>query len=102
LPFSQSQFLSLADVLPPLLQCGMQQNFTLPRYESKMIVSWQLPTAFDNSGEAIKVKSIAGLQSPAYLSAGLNKIKYIGTDSSGNNATCDLLVSVIGKWRFYM
>uniref|UniRef100_A0A7M5WWI0 Uncharacterized protein n=1 Tax=Clytia hemisphaerica TaxID=252671 RepID=A0A7M5WWI0_9CNID len=81
------------DVMKPVFKCE-QQNFTLPLFESRMLVDWTKPTATDNSGELIDVDSVSVVTSPTYMEAGLTVIEYFASDSVGNNATCDLRIFV--------
>ena len=89
------------DVTPPTLTC-QQLNFTLPLFESSMMVNWTTPSAIDNSGELINVKSLSSLKSPSYLQSGVTYIEYFAVDSSGNNATCSVEIFVKGINIIYM
>ena len=83
--------------MKPVLKCE-QQNFTLPLFESRMLVDWSKPTATDNSGELIDVESVSMVTPPTYMEAGLTVIEYFASDSAGNNATCDLKIFVKGMF----
>lgn len=74
-------------------------SFTLPRFESQMLVEWEVPTVtYENSGQQVDVW---GPSPPMYFSAGTKRISYIATDKAGNNGTCDVIVNVIGEiFRF--
>ena len=83
------------DVTPPNLICK-QLNLTLPRFESMKLVNWTTPDAIDNSDALINVVQLSNLRSPSYLPSGVTVIEYFATDSSGNNATCQMKIFVKG------
>lgn len=58
-------------------------------------VNWTEPVATDNSGVPPAVTS--NYQPPQRLSEGIHVIMYTAVDQSGNTATCDFTVKVVGK-----
>ena len=58
-------------------------------------VNWTEPVATDNSGVPPAVTS--NYQPPQGLSQGIHVIIYTAVDQSGNTATCDFTVKVVGK-----
>lgn len=64
------------------------------------MVNWTKPDANDTSGEIVNVKTLSSVKSPSYLSSGLTLIEYLATDSSGNNATCNVEIFVKGNYCY--
>ncbi len=57
-------------------------------------VTWDLPTATDNSNEVLTAQQVEGLPPGADFSSGSHVIKYEVRDSSGNTASCSFSVVV--------
>lgn len=88
---------SCEDTSRPALQCPVSIVAYADEGETSTQVFWDVPTVEDNSGEGISVDQVAGPDPGAFLEAGYYTVRYIATDSSGNEAQCQfsLLVRVI-------
>ncbi|XP_033096234.1 uncharacterized protein LOC117100567 isoform X3 [Anneissia japonica] len=84
---------TVLDITPPLIKCVL--NVTVPTDPNLPTanVSWELPTASDNSG--INPKLDSNLQSYTIFSIGSTEVKYTATDRSNNTAKCSFQVIVI-------
>ena len=58
------------------------------------VVHWRLPTYEDNSGEHVSLftESVPG----SGFTLGRHQINYVGTDRSGNKASCTFTITVSG------
>lgn len=65
-------------------------------------ISWVIPLATDNSGEA-NVTQVEGLYSSSVFPVGVHKIVYSATDANGNiSPNCSFYVRVQGKSFFFV
>lgn len=60
-------------------------------FDNRTFVDWDPPIIYDNSN--LNVSVIQSIQ-PGYIGIGVHAIKYIATDSSGNQNTCTFNVTV--------
>lgn len=89
---------SIADVQSPSfgVTCPASSFFAYTeRSRFSAQVNWTEPVATDNSGVPPAVTS--NYQPPQRLSQGIHVIIYTAVDQSGNTATCDFTVKVVGK-----
>ena len=59
------------------------------------VVSWQQPSATDNSGEPVTISS--NFKSGDTFPIGITNVTYTATDASGNEEFATLTIIVIGK-----
>ena len=65
------------------------------------MVTWNQPTVMDNSNEVLTVQQTAGLSPGSNFSKGLHSIKYMASDSAGNEAMCTFFVNVQGWFKMH-
>ena len=89
----------VTDTMPPKfnISCPSVRKLTLPKSESTIFHTWDIPVATDNSGIAPVVTSHPNISSPRMLNLGTTNITYKAMDSSKNNATCLVSFVVEGK-----
>ncbi|KAJ8041709.1 Hyalin [Holothuria leucospilota] len=81
------------DEVPPIVNCTGDITETVPRGTSFHTVSWEEPTAYDNSGdEPLQIRSHdPGSRFPI----GRSTVTYSFVDSSGNTANCTFEVILL-------
>nr|XP_054767000.1 uncharacterized protein LOC129274180 [Lytechinus pictus] len=79
---------------PTFTGCPVSQSVIAPPLEISAVVTWNTPTASDNSGESIPVIQEQGPLTESALQEGDHMIMFTATDSSGNKATCSFTVTV--------
>nr|XP_054766997.1 P-selectin-like [Lytechinus pictus] len=79
---------------PAFTGCPVSQSVIAPPLEISAVVTWNIPTASDNSGESIPVIQEQGPKTESALQEGDHMIMFTATDSSGNKATCSFTVTV--------
>ncbi|PWA28849.1 hypothetical protein CCH79_00012875 [Gambusia affinis] len=85
----------MADTEPPQLQCPADIVAETDERRGTANVSWNVPTAVDNSNEEVVVQVKPVYNPPQLLPIGKETITYIATDRTGNQANCSLTVTVI-------
>ncbi|XP_015258797.1 PREDICTED: sushi, von Willebrand factor type A, EGF and pentraxin domain-containing protein 1 isoform X1 [Cyprinodon variegatus] len=83
------------DTEVPQLQCPADIVAETDERRGTANVSWNVPTAADNSQEEVMVQVKPVYNPPQLLPIGRETITYIATDRSGNQANCSFTVSVI-------
>jgi len=87
-----------ADILPPTFGATCPSSSLVVYAEHGLFsaqVNWTEPAATDNSGILPAVTS--NHQPLQRLSQGIHVITYTAVDQSGNKATCNFTIDVIGK-----
>ncbi|XP_033626660.1 uncharacterized protein LOC117289582 isoform X27 [Asterias rubens] len=81
------------DTIPPVISgCPPGASAVAPQGQTSAVVTWNEPTATDNSGGNVQRSSN---RSPGEsFSVGMTMITYTFTDQSGNQATCTFAVTV--------
>uniref|UniRef100_M3ZHP6 Sushi, von Willebrand factor type A, EGF and pentraxin domain containing 1 n=1 Tax=Xiphophorus maculatus TaxID=8083 RepID=M3ZHP6_XIPMA len=85
---------------PPQLQCPADIVAETDERRGTANVSWNVPTAVDNSNEEVVVQVKPVYNPPQLLPIGKETITYIATDRTGNQANCSLTVTVITEPPF--
>ncbi|XP_008426204.1 sushi, von Willebrand factor type A, EGF and pentraxin domain-containing protein 1 isoform X1 [Poecilia reticulata] len=83
------------DTEPPKLQCPADIVAETDERRGTANVSWNVPTAVDNSNEEVVVQVKPVYNPPQLLPIGKETITYVATDRTGNQANCSLTVTVI-------
>ncbi|XP_027142800.1 sushi, von Willebrand factor type A, EGF and pentraxin domain-containing protein 1 isoform X2 [Larimichthys crocea] len=83
------------DAEPPWIQCPVNIVAETDERRGTANVSWNVPTATDNSKEEVAVQVKPVYSPPQLLPIGKETITYIATDRSGNQANCSFTVTVI-------
>ncbi|XP_078690832.1 uncharacterized protein LOC144921571 isoform X2 [Branchiostoma floridae x Branchiostoma belcheri] len=77
------------DTQPPQLSCPDRiKEFRAAEGTTTALVSWEEPTASDNSGEEILPVQITNIANNDSLPAGYYDIQYKATDSAGQSSSC--------------
>ncbi|KAL0970174.1 hypothetical protein UPYG_G00238360 [Umbra pygmaea] len=84
-----------SDSEPPWIQCPRDVVAETDERRGTANISWNVPTAIDNSGEEVVVQVKPVYSPPQLLSIGEERITYIATDRAGNQANCTFTVTVI-------
>ncbi|XP_030846978.1 uncharacterized protein LOC105442731 [Strongylocentrotus purpuratus] len=84
------QYLS-ADTTPLDFTCPSNLNETVPRGQTQVFISWQIPTATDESGTTYQITSSRG---PGVFSPGTYDITYVAKDPSENEWSCTFTITV--------
>ncbi len=89
----KTYFSSTVDDIPPVVLCIDDISKTIPLGVGGYTMSWNEPTATDNSGQ---VSLSSRSHSPgSYFSTGSTQVTYIFSDAAGNTASCIFAVTVI-------
>jgi gliding motility-associated-like protein/uncharacterized repeat protein (TIGR01451 family) len=85
--------ITVKDSEAPTLECP--ENISQPNDADicGAIVSFETPTAFDNSGE-VQVVQTGGLPSGSEFPVGISTIEFTATDAEGNSATCSFTIEI--------
>uniref|UniRef100_A0A8C4EAZ8 Sushi, von Willebrand factor type A, EGF and pentraxin domain-containing protein 1 n=1 Tax=Dicentrarchus labrax TaxID=13489 RepID=A0A8C4EAZ8_DICLA len=83
------------DAEPPWMQCPGNIVAETDERRGTANVSWNVPTATDNSKEEVSVQVKPVYTPPQLFPIGKETITYIATDRSGNQANCSFTVTVI-------
>uniref|UniRef100_A0A1A7X820 Sushi, von Willebrand factor type A, EGF and pentraxin domain containing 1 n=2 Tax=Iconisemion striatum TaxID=60296 RepID=A0A1A7X820_9TELE len=83
------------DTEPPWIQCPADIVAQTDERRGTSNISWNAPTATDNSNEEVVVQMKPVYSPPQLLPIGKETITYIATDRSGNQANCSFTVTVI-------
>ena len=90
-------FLFVDSESPVITMCPSSQTTATDEGLPTGTVTWEDPTATDNSGSATVTTNY---DSPYAFPIGTTEVEYIAMDSSGNEAECAFNVTVIGKCLF--
>ena len=95
--------ITAADVTNPVIQnCPSDITRSLPATSTGTTVTWQEPTATDDSG--IQPNVMRSHAPGLFFPLGTTRVTYTFTDLSGNSAVCSFDVIVIGmykKWQYF-
>lgn len=83
------------DVEAPQISCPNDIEAKTEGQQDSANVTWQVPTAKDNSGEKVSVHVHPAFSPPYLFPIGEVAITYTATDSSGNQASCTFYIKVI-------
>ncbi|KAM7319810.1 hypothetical protein ACRRTK_021493 [Alexandromys fortis] len=83
------------DVEAPQISCPKDIETKTGEQQDSANITWQIPTAKDNSGEKVPVHVHPAFTPPYLFPIGEVAITYTATDSSGNQASCTFHVRVI-------
>ena len=81
---------------PDILNCPDPVTAYAPSGGSAS-VTWNVPTAVDNSGT---VTLVGGNEPGDVFNLGNHLVTYVAVDQYNNQATCNFIVSVLGRWAF--
>ena len=95
--FNKLKCFRFTDNGPPSFSntCPNNMVFYTAECSSSALVSWNEPSATDNSGH-VSI-SYPAIRPPVNLSIGLYNVLYSAIDSSGNGANCTFIVQVASK-----
>ncbi|XP_024000115.2 sushi, von Willebrand factor type A, EGF and pentraxin domain-containing protein 1-like, partial [Salvelinus sp. IW2-2015] len=79
----------------PWIQCPRDVVAETDERRGTANISWNVPTATDNSGEEVLVQVKPVYTPPQLFPIGEEKIIYTATDRAGNQANCTFTVTVI-------
>eukprot|EP00057_Strongylocentrotus_purpuratus_P002736 XP_003725142.2 PREDICTED: uncharacterized protein LOC100892119 [Strongylocentrotus purpuratus] len=80
-----------ADTTPPDFTCPSNFNETVPRGQTQVFITWQIPTATDESGTTYQITVSRG---PGIFYPGTYNITYVAKDPSGNEWSCTFTITV--------
>ena len=87
-------FLDTSD--PTCIRSGTIQTFVASANEQRLSVTYENPVVTDNSGDPITITpsntTLVNLDVPS-----TTNVTVTATDSSGNTATCDITIQVLGN-----
>ncbi|KAM5298505.1 sushi, von Willebrand factor type A, EGF and pentraxin domain-containing protein 1 [Ctenodactylus gundi] len=83
------------DVEPPQINCPEDVEAKTQAQQDSANITWQIPTAKDNSGEKVSVHVHPVFTPPYLFPIGDVAITYTATDLSGNQASCTFHIRVI-------
>uniref|UniRef100_H0YSS6 Sushi, von Willebrand factor type A, EGF and pentraxin domain-containing protein 1 n=1 Tax=Taeniopygia guttata TaxID=59729 RepID=H0YSS6_TAEGU len=83
------------DIEAPQIHCPDNIETVTLEHHNSANISWQVPTAKDNSGEEVSVHVTPAFIPPFLLPIGEVDITYAATDTSGNEARCTFSIKVI-------
>lgn len=84
---------------PEIQFCPQNINQQIQFGVPSVIVTWNQPTASDNSGQTPNVQTTH--QSGSSFSVGTTTVIYTFTDAAGNQATCSFNVNVVSGKKTY-
>ena len=79
--------------------CPANQTLSVKIGESTVTAEWRKPTATDNSGVIPTVTCDRDVASQ--FNIGCNFVECTAYDASGNQAVCQFIIDVIGKFQIY-
>ena len=86
------------DVTPPRIDsCYSPEPFVSSALYAN--VTWEEPVFSDNSEEEPRIERS---HAPGLFPRGKTTVTYTAYDESGNNNTCDVVITVIGEIIFYL
>uniref|UniRef100_A0A8C8AQF1 Sushi, von Willebrand factor type A, EGF and pentraxin domain-containing protein 1 n=1 Tax=Otus sunia TaxID=257818 RepID=A0A8C8AQF1_9STRI len=83
------------DIEAPRIQCPENIEAETLEHHNSANITWQVPTAEDNSGDEVSVHVTPAFIPPFLLPIGEVAITYTAADKSGNEASCTFSVKVI-------
>ncbi|XP_077904066.1 sushi, von Willebrand factor type A, EGF and pentraxin domain-containing protein 1 isoform X2 [Ictidomys tridecemlineatus] len=83
------------DVEAPQINCPKDIEAKTQKQQDSANVTWQIPTAKDNSGEKVSIHVHPAFTPPHLFPIGDVVITYTARDSSGNQASCTFHIRVI-------
>ncbi|XP_009082123.1 PREDICTED: sushi, von Willebrand factor type A, EGF and pentraxin domain-containing protein 1-like, partial [Acanthisitta chloris] len=83
------------DTEAPRIHCPDNIETVTLEHHNSANISWQVPTAEDNSGDEVSVHVTPAFIPPFLFPIGEVDITYTATDKSGNEASCTFSVKVI-------
>uniref|UniRef100_A0A8C0BA79 Sushi, von Willebrand factor type A, EGF and pentraxin domain-containing protein 1 n=1 Tax=Buteo japonicus TaxID=224669 RepID=A0A8C0BA79_9AVES len=83
------------DIEAPRIHCPENIETETLEHHNSANISWQVPTAEDNSGDEVSVHVTPAFIPPFLLPIGEVAITYTAADKSGNEASCTFSVKVI-------
>ena len=88
-------FFFLDDEKPKILECQSPPIFFISELPYNFTeISWKEPVFDDNSGIPV---SIVRTPDNFVIKKGINSINYTAIDTSGNNETCSINVTILGE-----
>lgn len=85
------------DTSRPVLQCPTSVVVYADAGETSARVTWDEPTASDNSGATVPVVKTGGPDIGTYQDANYYTVHYSATDETGNEANCQFSLLVRGE-----
>ncbi|XP_009870346.1 PREDICTED: sushi, von Willebrand factor type A, EGF and pentraxin domain-containing protein 1-like, partial [Apaloderma vittatum] len=83
------------DIEAPQIHCPENIETETLEHHNSGNISWQIPTAEDNSGDEVSVRVTPAFIPPFLLPIGEVAVTYTAADKSGNEASCTFSVKVI-------
>nr|XP_056705184.1 sushi, von Willebrand factor type A, EGF and pentraxin domain-containing protein 1 [Euleptes europaea] len=83
------------DIEVPKISCPDDIETATLEHQNSANISWEVPSANDNSGEEVSVQVTPAFTPPYLFPIGEVGITYTATDKSGNQASCTFSVKVI-------
>ncbi|XP_019410274.1 PREDICTED: sushi, von Willebrand factor type A, EGF and pentraxin domain-containing protein 1, partial [Crocodylus porosus] len=83
------------DTEAPQIICPDNIEATTLEHQNSANISWQIPTAKDNSGDELSIHVTPAFTPPYLFAIGEVPITYTAVDKSGNEASCTFIVKVI-------
>ncbi|CAB3367991.1 Hypothetical predicted protein [Cloeon dipterum] len=77
---------------PKVDTCDSPEPFLIPSHIHAVDITWVAPHFSDNSGLDIKV--FASHESGSLFTPGQHNVNYVAYDAAGNNASCDISITV--------
>ncbi|KAM4876293.1 sushi, von Willebrand factor type A, EGF and pentraxin domain-containing protein 1 [Thomomys bottae] len=85
------------DVEAPEIICPQDIEAKTQEQQDSANITWQIPTAIDNSGEKVSIHVHPAFTPPYLFPIGEIAITYTATDLSNNHASCTFLIRVIDE-----
>ncbi|WP_217179230.1 HYR domain-containing protein [Gillisia limnaea] len=86
--------ITITDNDPPTILCPANIDMEVDAGICGAVVSFETPTASDNSGQEVTVTQTAGPASGEEFPVGTTTVTFTATDAAGNTASCSFDVSV--------
>uniref|UniRef100_A0A8C6R0X9 Sushi, von Willebrand factor type A, EGF and pentraxin domain-containing protein 1 n=1 Tax=Nannospalax galili TaxID=1026970 RepID=A0A8C6R0X9_NANGA len=83
------------DVEAPQIDCPKDIEAKTQEQQDSANITWQIPTAKDNSGEKVTIHVHPAFTPPYLFPIGEVAVTYTATDLSGNQASCTFYINVI-------
>uniref|UniRef100_A0A8D0GC18 Sushi, von Willebrand factor type A, EGF and pentraxin domain containing 1 n=1 Tax=Sphenodon punctatus TaxID=8508 RepID=A0A8D0GC18_SPHPU len=83
------------DVEAPQISCPENIETRTLEHQNSANISWQVPTAKDNSGHEVSIHTAPAFTPPYLFLIGEVAITYTAVDKSGNQANCTFSIKVI-------
>ncbi|XP_042551824.1 sushi, von Willebrand factor type A, EGF and pentraxin domain-containing protein 1 [Dipodomys spectabilis] len=85
------------DVKAPQINCPQDIEAKTQEQQDSANITWQIPTAIDNSGEKVSIHVHPTFTPPYLFPIGEVAITYTATDLSNNHASCTFYIKVIDE-----